>query len=220
MTIREIVHRVFSELARSAASALALAGLLALLAMIPALAHARYERSVPGDGAVVSSPPTRVDIWFIQDLFRRQGKNWIHVEDPGGVRVEVGEAQIDDDDRQHLWIELRPELSPGDYHVSWRNLSSEDADSDEGEFNFTYEPQAAVTSTPMLLESPTTLPSATALPQTTEPAATRSTATSQAATASSTPETSGSGCGLGLLPLAGLLLWVLPASLKRRSRGP
>ncbi len=220
MTIRAVVHRVFSELARSAIPALALAGLLSVLGNSPALAHARYERSVPGDGALVSSPPTRVDIWFIQDLFRRQGENWIHVEDPGGARVEVGEAQVDDDDRRHLWVELQPDLTAGEYHVSWRNLSSEDADSDEGEFNFTYDPQAAVTSTPMLLESPTNPPSANAPPQASEPASPSSTPASQAATAAPTPETGGSGCGLGLLPIAGLVLWVLPVGLKRRSRTP
>lgn len=194
-----------------------LAAALALLAAVPALAHARYERSEPGDGAIVSAPPQQVDIWFIQELFRREGENWIHVQDASGNRVDQGEALIDDDDRAHIWVELQTQLEPGTYLVTWHNLSAEDADSDEGEFSFSYDPQAAVTSTPMMAIAATAAPSLT--PSQEPPAASTTTTAPPevAATASPTEQPAGTGCGLGLLPIVGLALVALPLSIKRRA---
>lgn len=120
-----------------------------LLLVGPAHAHAGYLRSVPGDGAVVASSPARVDIWFTQELFRRAGENWIRVFGPGERPAHSGEAQIDDDDRRHMWVALESGLEPGRYRVDWRTLSAEDGDSDEGSFQFTLDPQAEATSTPM-----------------------------------------------------------------------
>lgn len=192
-----------------------LAVLLASLATVPALAHAGYLRSEPGMGAVVGTAPTRVQIWFAQELFRRAGENWIHVEGPGGERVDVGEAQVDDDDRTYLWVELQSGLEPGEYHVSWRNLSADDGDSDEGEFGFAFDPQAEVTSTPMQAKSPTLFPSATA--EATATAQSAPEATSGPATASSEDGETSGGCALGLLPAGGLALLAVPGLRKRRS---
>ena len=130
---------------------LAVAG--ALLLAGSAYAHADYLRSAPGENSVVSAPPERVDIWFTQELFRRQGENRIEVFDPGGQPMHAGEAQVDNDDRAHLWVALLPELAPGTYRVMWYSLSAEDGDNDEGEFSFTFDPQAEVTSTPMGVET-------------------------------------------------------------------
>lgn len=170
-------------------------------------------------GAIVSSPPERVDIWFTQELFRREGENWIYVEDSLGARVEAGDAQIDDDDRTHLSIALLPDLEPGSYRVSWRSLSAEDGDAAEGEFSFSYDPQAAVTSTPMSVESPTVPPGPTAearanatSPPTAAPAA-------GSPTELPPPQPDAGGCGIGLAPLGGLLLIALPGALERRRRG-
>jgi methionine-rich copper-binding protein CopC len=119
-----------------------------------AYAHAAYARSEPGAGAVVSAAPTQVEIWFTQDLFRRQGENWINVTGPEGAVVHVGEAQIDDDDRRHMRVTLRADLAPGEYRVVWHSLSAEDGDEDDGDFTFTFDPQAQITSTPMAENSP------------------------------------------------------------------
>lgn len=203
----------FRERSRAIAGATGLVVLISLLAALPALAHARYERSQPGDGAVVGVPPARVDIWFSQELFRREGENWIHVEDADGARVEVGQAEVDDDDRTHLSVALQRDLLPGSYRVSWRSLSAEDGDSDKGEFNFTYDPQAQVTSTPMSAETATAPPTATeALQETAEASAAAS-----PTPAPSAPPEQGGGCALGLLPVGALLLLVLPRSRARRA---
>jgi len=113
-----------------------------------AYAHAEYLRSEPGDGALLAAPPARVEIWFTQELFRHKGDNTIQVFDPEGSAVQIGELQIDNDDRKYMWVELPSALKPGKYRVEWKNVSSEDGDSHKGSFNFTYDPQASMTHTP------------------------------------------------------------------------
>ncbi len=168
-----------------------LAIVLGGLSWRPAQAHAEYRRSEPGAGAVVAAAPARVEVWFTQALFRRQGENWLRVLGPDGEVVPVGEAQIDDDDRAHLWVTLPSGLAAGTYTVEWRTLSADDGDSDEGRFTFVVDPQAAMTSTPMLAAATDTAPTAVTPPP---PADT-------SGPASGSP----GGCGLGLMPAAGLI---------------
>jgi methionine-rich copper-binding protein CopC len=151
---------------------------------------------------VVAVPPVQVDIWFSQDMFRRQGENWIHVTGPDGQAVHAGEALIDDDDRRHMTVPLQPGLPPGEYTVDWRTLSAEDGDDDEGTFTFALDPAAQVTSTPMSAATPTLPPSATSTPAVAPPSP-----TGQGG--------GGSGCGGALAPVAGL---VLVAGLAGRGR--
>ena len=166
---------------------------LALLHPVLAEAHARYLRSEPGHGAIVSVAPSRVDIWFGQELFRRQGENRIEVSGPDGHPVTVGDPVVDDDDRTHLSVQLKSGLLPGAYQVTWRNLSAEDGDSDEGEFGFVFDPAAAVASTPMVAIHPTAPPATitTAPESPPTPTPTRAPAPND-------------GCPLGLLPALGL----------------
>jgi hypothetical protein len=162
----------------------------------------------------------RVEICFTQELFRRQGENRIEVFDAVDRPVHAGEAQVDNDNRSHLSVELLPDLPPGTYRVVWHSLSAEDGDNDEGEFSFTYDPQAEVTSTPMGVESPgvptegpvsgqagtpTSLP-----PDGTQPAGI---ATSLASPQSSQtgPAAQNSRCLGGAIPVVGLVVagWIL-----------
>lgn len=137
-----------------------LAILYGFLFSIPALAHARYLRSEPGEGAIVSTAPLRVELWFSQELFRRQEENWINVFDSNGAEVHEGQAQIDDDDRSHLWVNLKDDLLAGEYLVEWQNLSAEDGDSDEGSFLFYLDLHTIETITPMRIEPSATSPAA------------------------------------------------------------
>jgi len=186
----------------SVAAALGLG--LALINPIFAEAHARYLRSEPGQGAIVSEAPTRVDIWFTQELFRRQGENRIEVSRADGQPVEVGDPMVDDDDRTHLSIPFKQNLLPGTYQVAWRNLSAEDGDSDEGEFEFVLDPAAVVTSTPMEALFATAPPATLTVVPLTQPVP----------TPTPTPA-SNDGCPLGLLPSLGLLVLGWP---RRRGR--
>lgn len=194
------------------ARALLLAVVGGLLLVGAAHAHARYLRSEPGDGAVVATAPTRVDIWFTQELFRREGENWIRVFGLDEQPVYAGEAQVGDDDRKHLWIMLQAGLEPGQYRVEWRNLSAEDGDPDEGSFSFTLDPQAAVTSTPMEMGTPAasaTLPAADITPSVAP------TTISPTSAPTPTPPASGGGsCVPGLLPAVGLVGLVLTRRLR------
>lgn len=106
------------------------------------LAHAAYERSSPGAGSVVSVAPERVDIWFTQELFRREGANIITVTGPDGQRVDTDDAEVDSADRTRLSIVLLPSTSQGVYTVAWASLSSTDGDPAEGSFTFTVDPNA------------------------------------------------------------------------------
>ena len=187
-----------------------LAGLLVLAASLllaqGALAHAAYERSTPGAGAVVAEAPAQVEIWFTQELFRRQGENWIRVTGPDGAEAHATEALIDDDNRRHMSVTLAPGLPAGEYVVNWRTLSADDGDSEEGSFTFTVDPQAVATSTPMSAATATSQPEAARTP---------------APAPSPTPDAGGGGCAAALAPALGLVLatgWVRRPRARQRQR--
>jgi methionine-rich copper-binding protein CopC len=135
-----------------------------LLLVGTAYAHARYLRSEPGADAVIATSPSRVDIWFAGELFRRQGENTIRVIGPDGQAVHTGETELDDDDRTHIRASIQSDLPPGRYLVEWRNVSLEDGHPEEGSFNFTLDPQAAATSTPMG-QTPASVSTQTTVPE-------------------------------------------------------
>lgn len=175
-----------------------------LLFVETAYAHSAYLRSNPGADAVISSSPAKLDIWFSQELFRRKGENTIHVSGPDGQEVSVGETQIDDDDRKHIWVDLLPNLPVGKYLVEWKNTSVEDGHPTEGSFNFIIDPQATVTSTPMQSSNGIPTLTNTPLPETTpQPAPTEA------------PVSTNNPCAGGLAPIAGLVFFDI---LRRRRK--
>jgi methionine-rich copper-binding protein CopC len=105
-------------------------------------AHAGYVRSIPAADAVIAEAPETLQIWFSQELFRRQGENRIEVHAPDGQRIDLDDAAIDDDDRRLMAVSLPADLPPGQYSVRWRTLSSEDGHEGRGEFVFTVDPDA------------------------------------------------------------------------------
>jgi methionine-rich copper-binding protein CopC len=106
----------------------------------PAGAHANYERSSPAADAVVRAP-AQLDIWFTQELFRREGENTITLEGPDGA-VETSAPELDATDRTHMSVTILGTLVPGAYTVTWTTLSAIDGDSAEGSFVFTVDPAA------------------------------------------------------------------------------
>ncbi|MCY3887589.1 MAG: copper resistance protein CopC [Chloroflexi bacterium] len=108
-------------------------------------AHASYVRSEPAFAAELATAPDRIDLWFSQQLFRRQGANTIRLLDSSGTARLVSEALIDSADRQHLFSSVAEPLPPGRYIVEWTNLSAEDGDADSGRYSFyvLYPPTAA-----------------------------------------------------------------------------
>lgn len=122
------------------ALAAAAAALCALAWLAGAAAHAEPAKARPGDGAVLTSPPTRVEIEMSQELARREGANDIGVFDASGAEVTTSPAVIDNADRRRISVALPSPLAPGRYTVRWRSLSAEDGDTAEGALSFTYDP--------------------------------------------------------------------------------
>ena len=98
---------------------------IAVAAPRVAEAHAEPERSNPAAGSTIPRAPDVLQIWFTQELFRREGANTIVVVGPDG-RVDDGNPVIDSDDRTHLTVGLLPDLPAGSYEVSWTSLSAID----------------------------------------------------------------------------------------------
>lgn len=122
---------LFACAALVGAAALGASGWLAQ----PASAHSGYERSEPGDGAVVAESPARVDVYFGQEMARSGGLPTMIVVNNSGDQVDLG-ATLDDNDRKHLYAGLAPSLPDGRYTVIWHTLSDEDAEEAQGAFHF------------------------------------------------------------------------------------
>ena len=111
------------------------AGLLALTAVAAALGHAAPERFDPAPGQVLDSPPDRAEGWFTQDIRRQADQSflWVYRVQPDGSlgdRVDAGETAIDDNDRRHMFVDLKPGLGDGEYAVARQTLSDEDDEAD------------------------------------------------------------------------------------------
>ncbi len=143
----------------------------------PVEAHADYERSIPAADAVVNVAPEAVEIWFSQELFKREGANTIVVTGPDG-RVDDATPIVDDADREHLSVGLASDLAPGMYEVAWTSLSAIDGDSAEGTWSFTIDPNAEPSTPP---------PSDTEVEPTTEATATAAPAAASGGNGSSFP---------------------------------
>jgi methionine-rich copper-binding protein CopC len=143
-------------------AAIAMIGLVALCAVGTAslvFGHSEFVSSSPADGSTLTSPPSRVDAYFSQDLFRQAGANNMNVTGPNGADVDNNDAVVDPANRKHMSVTLQAGLTSGRYTVTWNNTSDEDGDTDSGSFSFTLELPAA-TQAP----AATTAPGATAVP--------------------------------------------------------
>lgn len=109
---------------------------VAILAVSPVLAHARYKSSVPSAGEVLAASPARVEITFTEQIQKVSGAFSIDVGRDRGAAVTSGPSIIDDDDRTKLSVPLQPGLEPGRYVVNWKNTSDDDGDPAEGAFSF------------------------------------------------------------------------------------
>ena len=192
---------------------IALLTLLLLLTGLPlaakVLSHADYARSQPAADEVLAAPPEQVQVWFTQELFRREGENWLRVTGPNGARVDGDDAAVDDDDRTLLAVSLSPGLPDGAYRVEWRALSADDGHPKEGEFAF----QIAANPAPPQSAPPQSAPTQSAPTSTPTP---QPTVAPASPTAPSAPSSEGGLPCLGAAPLALLAVGSVLAR-KRRS---
>lgn len=178
------------------------------------LAHAEYDDTVPAAGEIVSQAPQQVQVWFTQELFRREGQNTLEVYGPDDQRVDLDDAAIDDDNRKLMTVSLQSDLPNGLYTVRWRTLSADDGDEAEGEFQFTIqadEPEAEATPTA------TSTPAPTATEEADQPSPT-DTATPESTGTESTPSASDQGPAIPCMGSSFPVLLFLGAFLLARRR--
>lgn len=98
-------------------------------------AHAVLIRSDPAGGQVLMRAPSRVVLWYAQEIENR--KSTVKVFDAAGNRVDLGDGGVDLGDADHAsMIVTLPALTLGTYFVRWTVVSVEDGDVSEGEFTF------------------------------------------------------------------------------------
>ena len=112
-----------------------IAAALALLAAAPASAHSELRRSSPAPGAVLATPPERVELLFNDRVqltalrLYRVGAGEIALPDRRSIR-EAREETV-----------RLPPLEPGAYRLEWRAISA-DGHPVGGAIGFTVAPPA------------------------------------------------------------------------------
>lgn len=115
---------------------LSVVGWLALAGVGAALAHARFDHSTPSPGQVLQTAPARIDIYTVQDMRKISGANVITVSGPNGAQVDDGNTVVDDANRLHVSVGLKPNLPSGRYLVNFKTLSDQDGEMDHGSYAF------------------------------------------------------------------------------------
>ena len=83
-------------------------------------AHAYLVKSLPARRAVVTHPPTAVQLWFNEAIEPKFSS--VSVWDAAGQQVDLGDARVEPDDPKRLTVGLKP-LARGTYRVRFRVLS-------------------------------------------------------------------------------------------------
>jgi methionine-rich copper-binding protein CopC len=108
------------------------AGAAALLAPLPAFAHAHLDRAMPAPASVQATAPKEVVIWFTEALEAKFST--IEVRDAKGAAMQAGLASLAPGNTAQLRVPLKA-LTPGTYRVIWQVLSV-DTHRSKGEFSF------------------------------------------------------------------------------------
>jgi copper transport protein len=104
-----------------------------LLAAPPASAHAMLEDSTPAADAVLTTPPTSVDLVFNEAVSLLADS--VRVFGPDGARVDDGAVAHADGDPATAGVGVRRDLPDGTYLVSYRVVSA-DSHPVEGAYTF------------------------------------------------------------------------------------
>lgn len=108
---------------------------LALIAAPPALAHANLVRSEPPANSAQPTPPTRVRLWFSEDV--EPSFSSVSVLDKNGVAVDQGDSHRMSGDATGMQVSLKDNLPQGLYTVVWKTTSAVDGHVVGGSFAFT-----------------------------------------------------------------------------------
>jgi len=101
----------------------------------PARAHASLVEATPAPGAVLATPPPRLQVLFSDEL--DADKSQLRVYGPGGGRADRRDQQVDG---TRMWVSVIDQ-GPGVYQVRWKSVADEDQDILQGAYSFTITPQ-------------------------------------------------------------------------------
>jgi hypothetical protein len=108
-----------------------IAGLIALPNL--AAAHANILGADPAKNAVLTAPPSAVNLMFGKALEPKFSA--IRVFDASGKQVDKANTTVKGDGHNEMSVEL-PALPAGDYKVNW-NIVSQDGHKMKGDYTFT-----------------------------------------------------------------------------------
>lgn len=128
---------------RIVAVAAAIGLLLVIVSLLPigaarslipsALAHAELVRSEPAARQVLQAPPSRVRMWFSEDLNALTSR--AVVVDPTNKEVDNHDSEVSHSNPREMDVEV-PLLPAGTYVVAWRTQSADDGHVLAGSFYF------------------------------------------------------------------------------------
>ncbi|MDR3505798.1 MAG: copper resistance protein CopC [Acidocella sp.] len=110
--------------------------LLAVLAPVPAFAHAFLKSAEPSVGAVVSTPPAQLLLTYTEEL--AVPFCTVTVTGPDGAQVQTAKPQPVPGHENELAVKLHI-TAPGKYTVAWHALS-QDTHKTQGRYSFTVSP--------------------------------------------------------------------------------
>jgi methionine-rich copper-binding protein CopC len=114
----------------------ALAMLFAMSAMMPALAHARLEKTDPAAGTTSVAPVAAVNLYYSEELEPDFSKATL-ADDEGNPVDAV--SSVDAKNPKHLVLTPKTPLGPGAYHLNWYVLSI-DTHKTQGSYKFKVAP--------------------------------------------------------------------------------
>lgn len=117
--------------------ALLLGGVVLLSLFLPTagvVAHALLVRSLPAANALLTAPPTVIELWFSEEL--EPAFSEAYLVDLAGQEIARGAAIVDPADPRHMSLPT-PVLAPGIYTVVYRTLSRADGHEWIGSFPLT-----------------------------------------------------------------------------------
>ena len=100
-------------------------------AVVVTTAHMRVQKTMPEDGAVLTTSPHHIQVWYTQSPDPAISR--LVLEGHTG-EVALGDTKVEED--KSLMAMLPSELSAGEYTVKWRT-AGDDGHTQRGEFTFT-----------------------------------------------------------------------------------
>ena len=122
---------------------LALAWWLSVLLTAGASAHAEPQTVYPGNLSVLQRAPDRIEIYFSQNVARREDESKIELLDETGRVLTLEPAVVDEANRRRMTVAVPSDLEPGQYEIAWQTRSADDGELTGGSLFFTIDPSAS-----------------------------------------------------------------------------